>query len=354
MGCIVKAQHLEVEHRQRLEITLDIFRGCGHSCSGCMINTSLGGDVNDIPELHALISEMVDVGYVAFDLGVGPTDYMSADNTAEVMDHPVFQEMAQKFHQVTFNAAFLEKDMEKYRSMCEDIDLALPGKSIRFLIPAAPPFFKTHKFGDMIESKLEFVKDNLHSAYLNEAGFVVNCTADTVGDDFEAMMNNGFDIEFPVDKDDILNIPYGRAPVKDLMTAQHIKRMSHRITQFYSTLNGTDERRRNPDLCYHTGTMVNLLYTGGKLYWVPFLKDDCAFLEDAFSVSKPWSMDNLLKTRQAALESALDYLKDTPCMTCPYLSSCSEKGIINIMEHMQIRDCLVGLEHVKSTAESSV
>lgn len=350
----MRATHPKVPHRQRLEITLDIFKGCQHSCSGCMIDRTMGGDVNDIPELFALIGEMTDAGYVAFDLGIGPTDYMSADNTDEVMEHPVFQQMAQMFHQVTFNAAFLEKDMEKYKEMCQDIDIALPGKPIRFLIPAAPPFFKSDKFGKMINAKLEYVQDNLHSAFLNEAGFVVNCTSDTVSDDFEEMMYNGFDVEFPVDKDDILNIPYGRAPVKDLMVAQNIQRMSYRISQFYSTLEGVDERRRNPDLCYDTGTMVNLLYTGGKLYWVPFLKDDCPFLEDEFAIPKPWTMENLLATRQAAVDRAMTYLKDSPCMSCPYLSSCSEKGILNIMERMGITECLVGLKHVRKSPNTGV
>lgn len=338
---------MKVQHRQRLEITLDIFRGCKHACSGCMIDKAMGGDVDDIPELFALIKEMTDVGYVAFDLGVGPTDYMSSENTAEVMQNPIFQQMATHFHQVTFNAAFLEKDMDQYAKMCAEIDEALPGSPIRFLIPASPTFFKTERFGKMIEEKLSFVKANLQQAYLNEAGFVVNCTAETVTEDFDEQMKKGFDVEFPVDKDDILNIPYGRAKNKDMMVAQHIKRISHRISAFYSDLNGVDERRRNPDLCYDTGTMVNLLYTGGKLYWVPFLKDDCPFLEDSFSIPRPWSMENLLATRTAALAKAMDYLKDTPCMECPYLSSCSEKGISNIMEHMSIKDCLVGLEHAR-------
>jgi hypothetical protein len=340
-----------VEHRQRLEITLDIFRGCQHHCSGCMIDKQLGGDVDDIPQLAAMIKEMMEAGYVAFDMGIGPTDYMSSDNTSDVMSHPVFQEMAQWFHQVTFNAAFLEKDMDKYKVMCEEIDASIPGKAVRFLMPAAPHFFKSDKFGNMITEKLEFVKEHLKVAYLNEAGFVVNCTHETVGEDFDDLMKNGFAVDFPVDKDDILNIPYGRLKVKDLMTAQRITRMSHRITQFYSGLNGTDERRRNPDLCYHTGTMVNLLYTGGKLYWVPFLKDDCPFLEDEFVVPRPWSMDNLLNTRQKAMERAMEYLKDTPCMSCVYMSSCSEKGIINIMERMQIRECLVGLQYVDNDSE---
>lgn len=346
-------EHEFVQHRQRLEITLDIFRGCGHSCSGCMIDKQLGGDVGDIPELAAMIEEMIGAGYVAFDMGIGPTDYMSSNNVMDVMGNETFQNMAQWFHQVTFNAAFLEKDMDKYKAMCEEIDEACPGKAIRFLMPAAPHFFKSEKFGNMIVDKLEFVKEHLKSAYLNEAGFVVNCTHETVGEDFDEMMKNGFAVDFPVDKDDILNIPYGRLKVKDLMAGQNIKRMSHRITQFYSGLAGEDERRRNPDLCYHTGTMVNLLYTGGKLYWVPFLKDDCPFLEEEFVIPKPWNMSNLLMTRQAAMDRAVAYLSDTPCMSCAYMSSCSEKGIINIMERMQIKDCLVGLEHVKQP-ESSV
>ncbi|MNZ38862.1 hypothetical protein D3C78_563460 [compost metagenome] len=231
--------------------------------------------------------------------------------------------------------------------MCQEIDTYVPGKPIRFLIPAAPYFFRNEKFGDMIGDKLTHIKNTMQSAYLNEAGFVINCTHDTVDDRFEEYMHSGFDVEFPVDKDDILNIPYGRAKGKNLMVAEQIKRMSYRITQYYSGLQGEDERRRNPDLHYDTGTMVNLLYTDGKLYWVPFLKDDCPFLEDEFTIPKPWTMENLLAVRQKALDASLEYLKDTPCMTCPYISSCAEKGISAIMRYMSIKDCLVGLQYVQ-------
>lgn len=312
-----------------------------------MIDKTMGGEVDDLVELHALLTEMVNAGYVAFDLGVGPTDYMTADNKDEVMSHPVFMEMAQMFHQVTFNAAFLEKDMSKYTQMCQEIDISVPGKPIRFLIPAAPYFFRNEKFGDMIVDKLTHIKNTMQSAYLNEAGFVINCTHETVDDNFDTFMHAGFDVEFPVDKDDILNIPYGRLKNKDLMVAERIKRMSYRISEYYSGLEGQDERRRNPDLHYDTGTMCNLLYTGGKLYWVPFLKDDCPFLEDAFTVAKPWTMENLLSVRQKALDASLEYLKDTPCMLCPHIGSCSEKGISAIMRHMSIKDCLVGLNYVQ-------
>lgn len=335
-----------VRHRQRLEITLDVFKGCANHCAGCMVDRDLGGSIEDVPLLYALIKEMVEAGYVAFDLGIGPTDYMSADNVQEVMQNDVVREMAQQFHQVTFNAAFLSKDMNGYAKMCEEIDDAFPGKPIRFLMPAAPDFFKTNKFGDMIVSKLNFVKDHLKVAYLNEAGFVVNCTHETVTENFDVNMCAGFDVEFPVDKDDILNIPYGRAPNKDLMVAERIKRMSHRITQFYADLQGDDERRRNPDLHYDTGTMVNLLYTDGKLYWVPFLKDDCAFLDEAFVIPRPWTMSTLLKARGEALESSIAYVQGTQCQNCPHLSSCAEKGITSIMKRMSIKDCLVGLEYV--------
>lgn len=337
---------MQVQHRQRLEITLDLFRGCGHHCAGCMIDKSLGGDVSDLPDLHALIQEMTAVGYVAFDLGIGPTDYMTATNTQEVMSNPIFREMAQMFHQVTFNAAFLDTNLDNYDAMCHDIDHAVPWKPIRFLIPAVPSHFKNEKFGLMIQEKLKHIQDSLHLAHLNEAGFVVNCTKETVDDKFEEHLRNGFDIEFVVDKDDILTIPYGRVPNKDLMVAQNVRRVSHRISSFYAGLNGEDERRRNPDLHYDTGTMVNLLYTGGKLYWVPFLKDDCPFLDDEFVVERPWTMGNLLATRERARMASLDYLEGTPCMECPHLGSCLEKGITSIMKKLSIKDCLVGLDDV--------
>ncbi|MNJ00438.1 hypothetical protein D3C73_1597680 [compost metagenome] len=65
-------------------------------------------------------------------------------------------------------------------------------------------------------------------------------------------------------------------------------------------------------------------------------------------------MENLLTTRQKALERAVAYLADTPCMSCVYMSSCSEKGIVNIMERMQIKDCLVGLQYVGTDSKPGV
>jgi len=337
---------MQVQHRQRLEITLDIFRGCGHSCAGCMIDKQLGGEVSDIPELLLLIQEMEAVGYVPFDLGVGPTDYMTSNNVQDVMGNETFQEMAQLFHQVTFNAAFLEKDLDKYSEMCQDIDLACPGKPIRFLIPAAPTFFKNDKFGNMIEAKLNHCKEAFQSAFLNEAGFVVTCNHETMDENFDQLIRRGMDVEFPVDKDDILNIPYGRSKNLDLMVSQRVLRVSHAISEFYAGLSGEDERRRNPDLHYDTGTMVNLLYTGGKLYWVPFLKDDCPFIHDEFVIPRPWTMSNLLRVRNEAMERSVEYLKDTKCLECVHFASCMEKGISTIMQKLSIRDCLVGLDHV--------
>jgi hypothetical protein len=308
-----------------------------------MIDKSLGGDVSDLPDLLALVREMTAVGYVAFDLAMGPTDYMTATNTQEVMTNDTFRTMAELFHHLTFNAAFLDTRLSNYRAMCDDIDFAAPFKPIRFLIPAVPSHFKNEKFALGVSKKLEFVKDNLIDAHLSEAGFVINCTQETVDDRFEEHLRNGFAMEFPVDKDDILNIPYGRAPNKDLMVAQNVRRVSHRISAFYAGLDGDDERSRNPDLHYDTGTMLNLLYTGGKLYWVPFLKDECPFLDDDFEVKRPWSMANLLATRERAREASLEHLKDTPCLQCPHLGSCADKGITSIMQKLSMHDCLVGL-----------
>lgn len=337
-----------VKHRQRLEITLDLFRGCGHSCSGCMIDRTLGGDVSDLPELKALLTEMVEHGFVAFDLGIGPTDFMSADNPNELMYNTVFQELAQMFHQVTFQTALLDKNMDNYTEMCRVVDETCPGKAIRFLIPGAPEFFKTPKFGQMVVRKLDHVKATLKSAYLNEAGFVINCTRDTVGEDFDQQLYEMFDIDFPVDKDDILNIPYGRSKGIDIMLGQNVKGISHRISQYYTTLDVNDERYRNPDRHEDTGTMQNLLYTDGKLYWVPFLKDDFAFLNDAFVIPRPWTMEAVLKARTEAIEKSLDFLEGTECLSCPLLHSCSEKGVTTIMRMLSVRDCIVGEEHVRS------
>lgn len=332
-----------VPHRQRLEITLDLYEGCNHHCSGCMVNREIGGNLSDMPEIYALLKEMVEAGYVAFDLGLGATDTMSSTNAYQVLRDPVVRDIIHMFHQFTLQTAFLEKRLELYDEMCAEIDAAAPGQRIRFLIPAAPDYFRNTKFSDGIVHRMRHAQKAFKSAYLNEAGFVVNCTSETMVERYKEFLSNGLAVEFPVDKDDILNIPHGRKEVKDLLLGQTMKRMSYMISDFYRELEGVDERHRNPDLCHHTGTMMNLLYIDGRLYWVPFLKDDCAFVDPFFEIPRPWTMEHLLTIRTQAQQASLEHLEGTPCMECIHLSSCVEKGITSLMERLSIKDCMVGL-----------
>lgn len=332
-----------VPHRQRLEITFDLFSGCAHNCAGCYVNKEAKGVFDGLSEINSLLEELVDNGYVPFDIGIGATDAMSSKNLEEVFKNEQVRKAVSMFHQFTVNAAFLEKDISKYRKMVQLIDHLAPGKPIRFLIPAAPGSFKNDRFGEGIAERLLAVKGMFEAAYLNEAGFVVNCTTETMCENHVTLLDKCFDIEFPVLKDDILNISYGRSGRIDILVSEQIKSVSRKITDYYSGLNGIDERRSNPDLCYHTGTMLNLLYVEGELYWVPFLKDDCPILDDHFKVPRPWTMENLLSHRDKSANKSIEYLYDTKCMECRYLSSCLEKGISSIMHRMKIKDCIVGI-----------
>jgi len=310
-----------------------------------MVNREVGGNLDDMPEILALLKELVEAGYVAFDLGLGATDTMSATNGYQVLRDPGVRDIIHLFHQFTLQMAMLEKRLELYDEMCAEVDAAAPGQRIRFLIPAAPDSFRNPKFSEGIVQRMRHAQAEFKSAYLNEAGFVVNCTAETMNEHHKENLLRGLDVEFPVDKDDILNIPYGRKEVKDLLLGQTMRRISYLISDFYQELEGEDERRQNPDLCYHTGTMLNLLYTDGKLYWVPFLKDDCAFIDPFFEIPRPWTMEHLLSIRTQAQQGSLEYLADTQCMGCVYLSSCVEKGITSLMERLSIKDCMVGIAH---------
>lgn len=308
-----------------------------------MVNREVGGNLADMPEILALLQELIAVGYVPFDLGLGATDTMSATNGYQVLRDKGVREIIRLFHQFTLQMAMLEKNLSLYEELTAEVDAAAPGQRVRFLIPAAPDSFKTPKFAEGIVERMLHAQASFKSAYLNEAGFVVNCTTDTMNSQHQTNLLRGLDVEFPVAKDDILNIPYGRKENKDLLLGQTMRRISYLISDFYKMLDGEDERRQNPDLCYDTGTMLNLLYTNGKLYWVPFLKDDCAFIDPFFEIPRPWTMEHLLTIRTKAQQGSLAYLADTPCVECVYVSSCVEKGITSIMERLSIKECMVGL-----------
>lgn len=336
-----------IEHRRRLELALDLFNGCAHSCAGCMVEKESGSNLEDLKEILELTQELIINGFNPFDVTLGPTDSMSAINLQAVMQDPNLIRIVNLFHAFTLNTSFLEKKKELYIKLCESIDTLIGEKPIRFLIPAAPSAFKNEKFINGIKSRVDCVLAGLKKAKLIEVGFVVNCTVDTLVEGFEALLKKAFASEFSVAKDDILNIPYGRLRYKDIRVASEVLNISRKISTFYSQLDGDSERTCNPDLDYPTGTQLNLLYNGGKLYWVPFLKDECVYLDPLFEIPKPWTADNVLNSRAEQMLLSLQYVKGTQCAACQYLPSCSEKGITTLMEALSIKDCLVGLDYVQ-------
>lgn len=332
------------DHRQRLELTIDLFKGCANSCAGCMVDRELGGNLSDVAELVELSKGLVADGFIPFDVAIGPTDIMSSGNAREVLFHEDVQKLIEMFNAVTLNAAFLEKRAESYVGLARLVDEAIGNKNVRFLIPAAPAMFSSRKFGPAISERVKILSENLELAHLHEAGFVVNCTRETLAYDYASDLSKGFELDFAVPKDDILNIPYGRGKIKDILMSSNVLAISRSITSFYETLDGKTERTSNPDLCPNTGTMLNLLYSDGKLYWIPFLKDEFVFFDPLFEIKRPWTKENVLKQKDDAIASSMDYVISGKCGECPYLASCSEKGIHRLMEVLSIRDCLVGLE----------
>lgn len=330
--------------RQRLELTIDLFKGCANSCAGCMVDRELGGNLDDMAELVELSKSLVSDGFIPFDVAIGPTDIMSSGNVREVLFHEGVQKLIEMFNAVTLNAAFLEKKPELYASLARTVDEAIGRKNVRFLIPAAPAMFSSRKFGPAIAERVKLLSDNLELAHLHEAGFVVNCTRETLAYEYGVDLAKGFELDFVVPKDDILNIPYGRGKIKDILMSSNVLAISKSITTFYESLDGLSERTSNPDLCPNTGTMLNLLYSDGKLYWIPFLKDEFVFFDPMFEIKRPWTKDSVLAQKDAAIASSMSYVLDGRCGDCQYLASCSEKGIHRLMEVLSIKDCLVGLE----------
>ncbi len=332
-----------VPHRQRLELAVDVLRGCANHCGGCMVNRDTTGVLDDIPEILALAHELVSFGYSPFDFTIGATDVLTATNTNEVLTDPNIKGLIALFDSLTLNAAFLDKRKQSYEYLGALVDDCAADKPVRFLIPATPGIFKNPKFGRGISERLGWVKAHIHKARLFEAGFVVNCTRETLADGAIEHLRLGFDLKFPVKKDDILNIPYGRANRTDIQVAESVKFASHEISRFYSSFECEEERTKNPDLCNYTGTMLNLTYSEGELYWVPFLKDECAFLHDNFKIPRPWTAQSVLEARSSSMVRSLDYLQNDGCASCANLSNCAEKGITTIMQTLSLKDCLVGL-----------
>ena len=123
-------------------LNLDLLSGCAHFCDGCFVNKK-----NDVTNWEEILDHALEVatglsqkGLRFRELILGPTDFFSAANTIQLLEHPKFQKLFTLHEKTRITAAciFTDLDREIFLKIFEILDnteLYREKMILEFLVP---------------------------------------------------------------------------------------------------------------------------------------------------------------------------------------------------------------------------
>lgn len=352
---------MSTEHCDNIvDFALEVFHGCRSDCYGCNVNkTDQDGFVaNDLVKLDGLFADLLDNKYVLANLSIGPTDFFMASNTAEVMGQ--VSSLMDKFSCVVVNSTFLYPQEELERMAAVMLPHLL-GRRVKFGFPVDPRHLGKFKYVETIAKNIEYFRSLLPGVDVVKVFAALNLKvyreveADPIWNVEETLKlfhQHHIDFEFVLTE--------GRLDTKDLNNKEKLKQSFLYVKKIHDQedifpkemydflklatyyreaiqLYGIDSQGRK-------FRDIDFVYKNGKIYNTVFSGEAVALFHDSLAIdnSIQWDTAALVELRNRILVEQIEYLEKTKeCGNCEFVSSCMEKGYIQVMKIAGTRSCIV-------------
>ena len=336
------SDYIRPHQRQRLEIALDVLKGCTYSCEGCMVDRDLYATTDVVDGVNTMVDGFIAFGHYPFDITIGATDFGSAVNVDQIANDPKIGELVRKFQTLTVTCPMLEKSPEYYERLANNLLRLSHGETfIRIVMPIGLNYMGNITLMSALKTRLDYLQTML-SGKLHEITFVLNVTNELIRkNDFKSFVGIYEWPDMDIVTDMVLNIPHGRQ--HDISTnpkyANEITDVSRFMSELYEWMDSDDVKQQDPDFDGFTGTHINLGIISDKIYVVPYLKDE-------FNLFSPGLVVDEL-TYESVMSKVSEIRDDdqsvplSVCRTCPEAPYCIEKGIFTIIKELDMVTCPV-------------
>ena len=149
-------------------IQVEVLSGCKHSCTGCFVNKHNPTDLAQplLEEAKRLADGVKATGLNLREFVIGPTDFFSASNTKDVLNHSLTQEIMREHTnaRIATPAKFDLVGMDYFEeifSILDDEDKFRPEMIIEFVTPVESPdkMVNDKEYFDDVMKKIEFFKN---------------------------------------------------------------------------------------------------------------------------------------------------------------------------------------------------
>jgi hypothetical protein len=329
-----------------LNVNFEFLKGCPYSCKGCYVNKSeekILGEAERERLLNFLDSSSR-AGYKAYIGFVGPTDFLVADNTAELLSRPDVVEVLNKFKRLSFQTTYL--NINNQNEIIEVLNQFYSTVEIEINIIIESANILNNQYLNRVEAN--------KSAFLSELGrkgvrsfcimnvydFNETRVADLLSN-YEFMHKRVQDL-FGTTID--YNFSLGR---KQGLQSEEFVNATERVKALFNQ--SVSNSSKAHFLRFSFGKLTDSLlekqynFFNGELYYSPLLYERFASFDERFLIASETlnikEIEEYENYRTAIQYSDATSMDD--CADCPFLGSCVDRGILFLMKTYNTKKCLV-------------
>lgn len=334
MDAYLKSGRMKDVSNFYLNINFELLNGCKLNCTGCHVEKTAQNpfSIEDADKLLKLLDELKVGLYRPFIAFVGPTDFLSADNTIALFSNELVKKVLRKFQRLSIQTTFFE--MRKAKEVAQVLKENFSDMELEINIVFDPVKVKDKYILETIEkNKKQFLsylgrEDVLTFGFMNVVNYDKNEDYDSFHDRLSHLFETSIDYNFS----------YGRNPE---MGREDFKQLVLRMKEMFEKSSSAD--KNTPGRITDSLIERQYSYRNGKLYYSPLLYERFVSFHPKFEVPLKEFSGSELESFEMMVQ--LDQynnasIKDE-CENCPLLSSCIDRGILFLMDAYQEKSCVV-------------
>jgi hypothetical protein len=334
-----------------LSLNLELLRGCQFSCKGCFVDKYGADPMNDEwgAQLLSWVTSAEQQGsYLPTVIFIGPTDFLSANNTIEVLQDPRIRQVVSRFKRLSLQTTCLDitaapKIAEVLREHYGHMEL-----EVNFLME--PEHVLTEKY-------LRTVKENRDSLYeiidwhIPVKSFCIMNVYEyerVKKEDVSKLLNDYKEMHLRIKEmfDTTIDFNFSMSRKHNQNKSDEVKQAIIRVTKMFDkSVNHDTSQFIRFSFGRLTDSLIEKHYNflNGKFYVSPLLYDRyAAFVPELqvpfidYTVVESEAFEEKLQ-----LEQYQNANKKDECGNCRYLGSCVDRNILKIMDIYNIKSCII-------------
>lgn len=343
-------------NEKAVALIFEVTHGCQYSCTGCTVNKHTSSLPNEagFNKLTAFLDNLEKNDITLSELEVGPTDILSSLNRDEVLSHPTFVSMAQRFQLITLIVGLIMPKEETYVQLAEQINSITTSVEIGIVTPMELTHVNNEKYLNTIERNIRVLKQHLKTP-LVEVILQVNFDARFLTQrqpgmpSYDKLFDYIHSIDFPVRTKVNFTLPHGRSKLESELVAGNFLDSVSALNTFYLNdmkRRGSElEKRHIPYQLLNPRHSGEVLWHDGKLYIRPIINERFTILSKDRLFPEPWTYDNFATTFVEMTNRSLDKgLQLSDCSNCNHLMTCANRGVHEIMDVAGADKCIMLLK----------